>query len=283
MALKIGSYNTLTTRQELTDYCLRKLGHPVVEINISDEQIDDRIDDAMQMYFEFVGEGSHRLIFPLQITQHMLTTSQVDFDNIKNDDPAGEQAANNIWNASQLTDRIISIVGVYPFTNTSTVQNLMDLNYQLRLNDMGVLSGGLGELAYYEQLQQYLSLSDMKLTGHPQIRWLRRDKKLFIDGDLKPTNSPLKVGDYVMVEFYVHTRTDGNADSFFNSIFLKEFGASLLKRQWGENLSKFEGVTLPGGVTINGQRLIDEANTEIEQIRERINNEYDDPPSFFIG
>ena len=82
MALKIGSYNTLTTRQELTDYCLRKLGHPVVEINISDEQIDDRIDDAMQMNFEFVGEGSHRLIFPLQITQHMLTTSQVDFDNI---------------------------------------------------------------------------------------------------------------------------------------------------------------------------------------------------------
>ena len=283
MALKIGSYNTLTTRQELTDYCLRKLGHPVVEINISDEQIDDRIDDAMQMYFEFVGEGSHRLIFPLQITQHMLTTSQVDFDDIKNDDPAGEQAANNIWNASQLTDRIISIVGVYPFTNTSSVQNFMDLNYQIRLNDMGDLAGGLGELAYYEQLQQYLSLSDMKLTGHPQIRWLRRDKKLFIDGDLKPTNSPLKVGDYVMVEFYVHTRTDGNADSFFNSIFLKEFGASLLKRQWGENLSKFEGVTLPGGVTINGQRLIDEANTEIEQIRERINNEYDDPPSFFIG
>ena len=283
MALKIGSYNTLTTRQELTDYCLRKLGHPVVEINISDEQIDDRIDDAMQMYFEFVGEGSHRLIFPLQITQHMLTTSQVDFDDIKNDDPAGERAANSIWNASQLTDRIISIVGVYPFTNTSSVQNFMDLNYQIRLNDMGDLAGGLGELAYYEQLQQYLSLSDMKLTGHPQIRWLRRDKKLFIDGDLKPTNSPLKVGDYVMVEFYVHTRTDGNADTFFNSIFLKEFGASLLKRQWGENLSKFEGVTLPGGVTINGQRLIDEANTEIEQIRERINNEYDDPPSFFIG
>ena len=275
MALKIGSYNTLTTRQELTDYCLRKLGHPVVEINISDEQIDDRIDDAMQMYFEFVGEGSHRLIFPLQITQHMLTTSQVDFDDIKNDDPAGEREANNIWTASQLTDRIISIVGVYPFTNTSSVQNFMDLNYQIRLNDMGDLAGGLGELAYYEQLQQYLSLSDMKLTGHPQIRWLRRDKKLFIDGDLKPTNSPLKVGDYVMVEFYVHTRTDGNADSFFNSIFLKEFGASLLKRQWGENLSKFEGVTLPGGVTINGQRLIDEANTEIEQIRERINNEYD--------
>ena len=253
MALKIGSYNTLTTRQELTDYCLRKLGHPVVEINISDEQIADRIDDAMQMYFEFVGEGSHRLIFPLQITQHMLTTSQVDFDNIKNDDPAGEQAANNIWNASQLTDRIISIVGVYPFTNTSSVQTFMDLNYQIRLNDMGDLAGGLDELAYYEQLQQYLSLSDMKLTGHPQIRWLRRDKKLFIDGDLKPTNSPLKVGDYVMVEFYVHTRTDGNADTFFNSIFLKEFGASLLKRQWGENLSKFEGVTLPGGVSINGQ------------------------------
>ena len=283
MALKIGSYNVLNTRQELTDYCLRKLGHPVVEINISDEQIDDRIDDAMQMYFEFVGEGSHRLIFPLKITQNMLATGQIDFDNIKNDDPAGEQDANPLWNVSQLTDRIISIVGVYPFTNTSSVQNFMDLNYQIRLNDMGDLAGGLGELAYYEQLQQYLSLTDMKLTGHPQIRWLRRDKKLFIDGDLKATNSPLKVDDFLMIEFYVHTRTDGSANEFFNSIFLKEFGTALLKRQWGENLSKFEGVTLPGGVSINGQRLIDEANTEIEQIRERINNEYDDPPSFFIG
>ena len=131
MALKIGSYNVLNTRQELTDYCLRKLGHPVVEINISDEQIDDRIDDAMQMYFEFVGEGSHRLIFPLKITQNMLTTGQIDFDNIKNDDPAGEQDANPLWNVSQLTDRIISIVGVYPFTNTSSVQNFMDLNYQI--------------------------------------------------------------------------------------------------------------------------------------------------------
>ena len=212
MALKIGSYNTLNTRQELTDYCLRKLGHPVVEINISDEQIDDRIDDAMQMYFEFVGEGSHRLIFPLKITQNMLTTGQIDFDNIKNDDPAGEGDANPLWNVSQLTDRIISIVGVYPFTNTSSVQNFMDLNYQIRLNDMGDLAGGLGELAYYEQLQQYLSLTDMKLTGHPQIRWLRRDKKLFIDGDLKATNSPLKVDDFLMIEFYVHTRTDGSAN-----------------------------------------------------------------------
>ena len=218
MALKIGSYNTLNSRQELTDYCLRKLGHPVVEVNISDEQIDDRIDDALQMYFEHLGEGSHRLIFPLKITQNMLTLGQIDFDSIKNDDPSGEQAANPIWNVSQLTDRIISIVGVYPFANTTSVQNFMDLNYQIRLNDMGDLAGGLGELAYYEQLQQYLSLSDMKLTGHPQIRYLRRDNKLFIDGDLKPDNSPLKVGEFLMIEFYVHQRTDGNADKFFLSL-----------------------------------------------------------------
>ena len=97
-----------------------------------------------------------------------------------------------------------------------------------------------GELAYYEQLQQYLSLSDMKLTGHPQIRYLRRDNKLFIDGDLKPDNSPLKVGEFLMIEFYVHQRTDGNADKFFNNMFLKEFGTALLKKQWGENISKFD-------------------------------------------
>jgi len=277
------TYNKLNSRQELTDYCLRKLGHPVVEINVSDEQIDDRIDDALQMYFEHHSDGSHRMIFPLKITDIMLARSVIDFDRIVNDDPPGEQAANQIWANGNLGKRIISILNVFPFEDTSSAQNFMDLNYQIRLNDMGDLAGGLGELAYYEQLQQYLSLSDMKLTGHPQIRYLRRENLLFIDGDLKDTNSPLKAGDFLMIEFYVHQRTDGSADSLYDDLFLKEFGTALLKRQWGENLSKFDGVTLPGGVTVNGQRMIDEANTEIEQIRERIHNEYDLPPTMFVG
>ena len=154
----------------------------------------------------------------------------------------------------------------------------------MRLNDVADLSSGVGEMVYFEQMQQHLSMVDMKLTGSPQIIYLRRENVLFIEGDLKAgTRGDLKAGDYIMIDLFLAQRDDGSASTFYDDIFLKEFATALIKRQWGENLSKFDGVTLPGGVTINGQRMIEEANTEVEQIRQRVQLEYDTPPSFFIG
>jgi|TARA_B110000908_G_C10261585_1_gene459663 hypothetical protein len=275
------AYTKLNSRENLTDYCLRRLGYPVVEINVSDDQIDDRVDDALQMYFEYHSDGSHNLRIPLKITQYQIDRGRIDFDDIKAD-VANELTANPLWGT--LSDRIISVVQVFSINDSTSATNFMDFKYQMRLNDVADLSSGVGEMVYFEQMQQHLSMVDMKLTGSPQIIYLRRENVLFIEGDLKAgTRGDLKAGDYIMIDLFLAQRDDGSASTFYDDIFLKEFATALIKRQWGENLSKFDGVTLPGGVTINGQRMIEEANTEVEQIRQRVQLEYDTPPSFFIG
>jgi hypothetical protein len=277
-----STYSKIDSREKLTAYCLRRLGYPVVEINVSDDQIDDRVDDALQMYFEHHGDGSHNLRLPLKITQYQIDRGRIDFNDIR-DDVANEGTTNPSW--VNIANRMISVAGVFAINaNSGTSNNFMDFQYQLRMNDLGDLTQGVGEMAYYEQLQQHLSMVDLKLTGHPQIVYLRRNNVLFIEGDLKQGDKgDLKAGDYIIVDVFVSQALDGSANTFYDEIFLKEFATNLIKKQWGENLSKFEGVTLPGGVNINGQRLIEEANAEIELIRTRMTLEYDSPPNFFIG
>ena len=150
----------------------------------------------------------------------------------------------------------------------------------MRLNDINDLHTGIGDLAYLEQMEQFLSTIDMKLTGHPQINFNRIDSKLYIQGDLG-AGGELNAGDKIMVEMFVST--DASLANVYNNVFVKEYTTALLKLQWGENLVKFDGITLPGGVTLNGRQFIEDARGELEQIRERILNEYSNPPQFFVG
>ena len=139
------SYTKINSREKLTDYCLRRLGYPVVEINVSDDQIDDRVDDALQMYFEYHADGSHNLRLPLKITQYQIDRGRIDFSDIKNS-VADEQLSNPIW--VNIADRILSVAGVFPINaNSSGSNNFMDFQYQLRMNDLGDLSQGVGEMA----------------------------------------------------------------------------------------------------------------------------------------
>lgn len=254
-----------TTRNQFIDYCLRRLGYPVIEINVADEQIEDRVDDALQLFFEYHGDGSQRIAFPIRITQTMVTNRIIDL---------------NTALVSGLADRVLSVARVFPIGDTSTGQNMFDVKYQMKLQDFNNLSTLIGDVAYYDQMQQYLSLIDMKLTGTPQIIYSRKGNQLFIQGDLSPTGD-IKVNDFIMVELFVHI--DPNLSTLWDDLFLKEYATALIKKQWGENMSKFEGMQLPGGVTINARQLIDDANTEIDKIRERMYNEYDTPPAFFLG
>ena len=253
-----------TTRQQFIDYCLRRLGYPVIEINVADEQIEDRVDDALQMFFEYHGDGSQRIAFPILVTSTMVTNRIIDFATA----------------APNLADRILSVTRVFPIGDTGTNTNLFDVKYQMKLNDFNNLSTLIGDVAHYEQMQQYLNMLDMKLTGTPQIIYSRKGNQLFIQGDLQPTGD-IKAGDYIMVEMFVHV--SDNLATLWDDLFLKEYATALIKRQWGENMSKFEGMQLPGGVTINARQLIDDANTELDKIRERMYNEYDTPPTFFVG
>ena len=177
-------------------------------------------------------------------------------------------------------DRILSVNRVFPINSTTSSVNFFDLKYQMRLNDINDLASGIGDLAYLEQMEQYLATIDLKLTGHPQVNFNRIDSKLYIQGDLG-AGGELVAGNKVMVEMYIST--DPSLGNVYNNVFMKEYTTALLKLQWGENLVKFDGITLPGGVTLNGRQIVDDAKQEIEIIRARIYNEYDTPVDFFVG
>lgn len=262
----MSNYQKIMSRNDFIDYCLRRLGHPVIEINVDDEQIEDRVNDALEMFMEYLGEGSYRLYQPVTITQTMIDAGFIDFDT----DVNGINAAN-----------ILSVVRVLPIKDSATGIGMFDVQYQMRLNDMWDLTSGMQGIQYYEHMQQYVSMLDMKLTGTPQIQFIKAANTLQIFGDLG-SGGDLKVGDKVMVEMYIGT--DGNANGkVYNNIFLKEYATALIKEQWGQNLIKFEGMTLPGGVQLNGRQILEDAKQEIEAARQRIYNEYDTPPDFFVG
>jgi hypothetical protein len=257
------AFQRIQTREDFIDYCLRRLGHPVIEINVDDQQIEDRINDALQKFIEYTSDGSFRLYQTVTITQTMIDTQVIDLSTAFSD-----------------PDRILSIIRVLPINDSTSSVNFFDIKYQMKLNDMSDLTTGIGDLAYYEQMQQYLSTIDMKLTGHPQIQYNRYGQQLQIFGDLGG-NGDLRVGDKILVEAIVEL-SDANT-RIFDDPFMKEYATALIKYQWGQNLIKFEGMQLPGGVTLNGQRIMDEARQEIEKVEEKLYNEYNAPVAFFVG
>jgi len=265
----MSSYQRITSRSQFIEYCLRRLGAPVIEINVDDEQIEDRINDAMQLFTEYDAEGSFRVYAGFTITQSVIDRGYIDFDV---DSISGAFDVNNI----------LSIVRVFPIDDQTGSVNFFDVKYQMRLNDMWDLNTGIGDLAYYEQMQQYLSTIDLKLTGHPQIQYSRAGNTLNIFGDIAGTKGDLQAGDKILIEMYVASDPNGNG-RVYDNIFLKEYATALIKEQWGMNLIKFDGMTLPGGVQLNGRQLYEDAKQEIEVIRQRIYNEYDTPPDFFMG
>ena len=265
----MSQYSRITSRQQFIDYCLRRLGYPVIEINVDDEQIEDRINDALQLFTDYVSEGSFRSYFPLTITQDIVDRGFIDFD-----------LDANLFQF--VADRILSVIRVLPIDDSTSSVNFFDVKYQMRLNDMWDLQTGIGDLAYYEQMQQYLTTVDMKLTGHPQIQFSRNNNTLSIFGDISGSRGDLQAGDKIMIEAYI-AADPNSVGKIYDNMFLKEYATALIKEQWGQNLIKFEGMQLPGGVQLNGRQIIEDARQEIETIRQRIYNEYDTPPDFFVG
>jgi len=248
----------ISSRQGLVDYCLRRLGDPVIEINVDIDQIEDKVDDALQVYQEFHSDATVRLYLSHQITQ-------ADVDN----------------QYIPLSADILYVSKLFPvdssFINST---NMFSFKYQFALSDFHSLPMISGGLQYYEQVRQYLSLLDMRLNGTAQVQFSRRQNRLHIFGDF--ADGDLKVGEYVVAEVYqiidpeVHT-------SVYNDMFMKDYTTALIKQQWGQNLSKFDGMQLPGGVQIDGRRILEEANVELEGVRERMRSEQELPVDFFVG
>ena len=246
------------SRQTMIDYCLRRLGDPVLEINVDEDQIEDRIDEAIQYWQEYHSDATVRTYLKYQVT-------------------AADVA--NEW--IPISTDVLYVSRLFPISSSfNNSINFFDIKYQMMLNDIADLQNFAGDLAYYEQMQQYLSILDMKLNGQPLVNFSRHQDRLYIFGEWQ--NQDIKAGDYVVAEIYTLLDLDTHT-SIYNDLWLKEYSTALIKQQWGANLIKFEGIQLPGGVTFNGRQIYDDATNEIQQLRERIRDEFELPADFFVG
>lgn len=315
---------TISTREQFKDYCLRRLGHPVIQINVDDDQVEDRIDDALSFFNDYHFEGCEKLYMKHQITQ-----SDIDRGWI------------------YAPDAVIFVVKVMSFDNSNSSINMFDLRYQLRLHDLYDFTS----VSYvsYEITMQHITTLNMLFSGYPQHRFNRVQNKVFLDIDW---SRDVRVGEYIVIECYrkmdpdnftiqgtanvsstsntvvgvntifsrdlvigdevtfgsetkriVAIRDDStvNVDSTFTTTtsgvtvvksglsdvwenrFLKKYATALIKKQWGENLKKFGGIQMPGGVTLNGKEIYDEAAEDISKMEEELISTNVLPGDMFIG
>ena len=322
----------VTTRQQLIDYCLRDLGEPVVEINIDDSQIEDRVDEAIEYWRQYHYDGIERVYLKQKVTaSEMLMASPIagftlnekvtgqtsgatanvtreidqtirdfressgntllvkDFngDFQPGETVVGESSGTSVVLTSvtkgsydnkyfDLPDLVYGVNRVIPFAAASTSKNLFDLQYQLRLNDLYDLTSV--SLIYYKQVMQHIALLDLELNGHPLYRFNRMQGRLFLDINW---GADIALGEFVVVECY--RALDPNEwTKVWNEPWMKKYTTALIKRQWATNIKKFSGISLPGGVTLDGNALYDEANNEIQQLEDELVNK-SAPLEFFLG
>lgn len=242
----------VTTREQLKQYCLRALGAPVLQINVDDTQLEDRIDEAIEYFRLYHYDGIERMYLKHQITQ----------TNVN------EQAIT-------IPDYVYGVKRVIPFRQGSSSQNLFDVQYQLRLNDLYELTNT--SMVYYSMVMQHMTLLDQMLNGYPQFEFNRLSGKL----SLEVNKTKLIVNDYAIIECY-RALDPIVSTKMWAEPWLKQYVEALFKKQWAVNLKKFNGMTLPGGVTIDGQSMYLEATQEIQQLEDDLMNK-SAPLSFMVG
>lgn len=320
----------ISTRQQLKDYCLRRLGHPVIEINVDDDQVEDRIQDAIDFWNEYHFDGVERMYIPEVMTASVLNLDSnlgtgfkvgekvtgatsgaeafvhaVDTDKLEikkenkgfedGETITGEDSGISVALTSvdgyeqgslargyfEINDRITGIVRVFPLgsagSSVSGSTNIFNVIYQFRLNDMYNLLSS--DITYYQQVKMHLQLLDDMFAGNRNIRFNRKTNKVYIDVNWYDT---FTVGDHVIFEVFAIVDPEIYAE-VYNDMFLRRYATALIKRQWGSNLKKFSGMQLPGGVTMNGQVLFDEAEQELLKLEDEMQSRYELPVDFMVG
>ena len=275
-----------STRQGLIDYCLRKLGAPVLEINIDDDQIDDLVDDAIQYFNERHFDGVERMYLKYKITQDDIdrgkgpskdgvtgiVTTTVNHNVGVTTQFSFEENSNYI----QVPDSVIGVEGIFKFDTSSISKGMFSIKYQLFLNDLYYFNSV--ELLQYSMVKSYLEDIDHLLTTDKKIRFNKRQDRLYLDLDW----SSQKAGTYIVLDCY-RALDPASFTQVYNDSFVKRYLTALMKRQWGQNLIKFNGVKLPGGIELNGRQLYEDGERELEAIRQRMASEYELPPLDLIG
>jgi len=316
----------VSSRQGFKEYCFRLLGAPVVEINVDDDQVEDRIDEAVEHYQNYHYDGIEKVYLKHQMraSEILLTSNNAqdfalgeiitgqtsgatakvtkDHRTSNNNDLYVQKVVGNFTSGEiivgadsstsgtlqgitlreydlryiELPDHIFGVTQVISFGQASSSKNIFDLQYQLRLNDLYDLTAT--SLIYYKTVMNHLALLDHELNGHNNFRFNRRQGRIFLDINW---DVDVILGDYIVLETYA--ALDPNTWSkVWDDPWLKHYAAALIKRQWGTNLKKFGGIALPGGVQLDGQSMYDEANTEIRELDEIIQNK-SAPLEFIMG
>ena len=268
-----------TTKATFKSYCLRNLGFGVIDINVSDDQADDRIDEALQYFSQYHYDGVEKMYL-----KHLITTAEVTRARANDTATATDKIDSTVtadWlegnNWIPVPDTIVSVIQVYPFNEGST-SNMFDVRYQLRLNDLYDFSSQ--SILHYDMTMKHLDFLEHILVGETPIRFNQHQNRLYIDMDW--ANDVTADEDYIIIECFRKLDPTTYTD-IFDDIYLKRYATALLKRQWGANLSKFNGVTMLGGVTMNGETLYSQAQEEILRLEEQIQLAFELPPMYQIG
>ena len=263
------------TRETLKQYALRALGKPVIEINVDDDQLEDRLDEALQYFAQYHYDGIRRTYLKYQYTEADKTrlTGNSSESVTKNSVTTSWSEGNNFL---VVPESVISVINIFPFSNKSNM-NLFDVRYQLRLNDLYDFSST--SVINYDIVLRHLDFLDHILVGEKPLRFNQHDNRLYIDMDW--TND-LAVGEYLVIEAYRKLDPETFTD-VYNDIYLKRYVTALFKKQWGANLSKFDGVAMIGGVTLNGRQIYSEALQDIEKLETEIRSTFELNPAMMIG
>ena len=277
-----------SSRQGLIDYCFRQLGAPVLEINVDEDQVDDLVDDAIQLFNERHFDGVERMYLKYKITQ-----DDIDRGTAKNTNGVGivtttAQSTNIVgfgsvtsyWyetsNFIQVPDSVVGIEKIFKFDSSTISGGMFSIKYQLFLNDLYQFNSI--QLLQYAMTKSYLEDIDHLLTTDKQVRFNKRQDRLYLDIDWGAES----VDNWIILDCY-RALDPESFTQVYNDVFLKQYLTALIKRQWGQNMSKFKGVKLPGGIEMNGGEIYSEGQRELDGIRQRMANEYELPPYDFIG
>jgi hypothetical protein len=248
------------SREQLKDYCLRKIGFPVIDINVDSDQLEDRIDDSLQKFREYHYDGTEDIYLAQQVTSSMIDNKYID-----------------------LPDSIIGVSRLLPVTagsvSSSGTQgfNIFDINYQIRLNDFYNLTSS--SYTYYVIARQHLAMLDMIVTGEIPYTYNKKTNRIYVYMDW---NGRVSENDYIV--FQASRIVDPESyENVFNDMWIKEYTTALFKMQWGSNLTKYANYTLPGGLVVNGEKIYNDAMLEIEKLEVRLRDTYEAPAQMFVG
>ena len=285
------------TRQQLIDYCFRKLGAPVLEINVDDDQVDDLVDDAIQLFNERHFDGVERMYLKYEITQgdidrgvgaKIAGESSIDGKNgigivtttaTSTSIPGYGTTTTTFYENSnflQIPESVVGVHKIFKFDTSSISGSMFSIKYQLFLNDLYYFNSV--ELLQYSMTKTRLEDIDFLLTPEAQVRFNQRQDRLYMDIDW----GAQKAGNFLVIDCQ-RALDPETFNQVYNDYFVKLYLTALIKRQWGQNLIKFRGVKLPGGLELNGREIYDDAERDLERIKEKMMLEYELPPLDFIG